>query len=147
MESLQKMIEAHPFFKDFDPAYLPFLAECAEQKTFDPGHYVLREEESANHFYLIQQGSVALGTFVVGRGFTTIQTLGDGELLGWSWLIPPYHWHFNAMVVQTTQAIVFDANRIRQKCEEDHDFGYELFKRVALTVGRRLRATRTRLSP
>mgnify|MGYP002624557631 CR=1 FL=1 len=90
---------------------------------------------------------MALGTFVVGRGFTTIQTLGAGELLGWSWLIPPYHWHFNAMVVENVSVLEFDGQRIRQKCDADHDFGYELLKRVALTIGRRLRATRTRLSP
>lgn len=147
MAALQKIIAEQPFFKDFDPSYLPFLADCARQVHYEPGHYILREEEPAQNFYLIQQGSVALGTFVVGRGFTTIQSLGKGELLGWSWLIPPYHWHFNAMVVQNTTAIEFDGQPIRQKCQEDHHFGYELLRRVALTIGDRLRATRMRLSP
>jgi CRP-like cAMP-binding protein len=83
---------------------------------------------------------------VSGRGFTTLQTLGEGEILGLSWLIPPYRWHFSALVIIPTLVMALDAKRLRQKCQSDHDFGYEFLKQLALVVGQRLKATRLRLS-
>jgi CRP-like cAMP-binding protein len=146
MESLQQILAEFSFFKDLEPDHLQFVAGCASEAHFDPGQYMLCEGEEGHHFYLIREGMVALGTFIPGRGFTTIQTLGEGEIVGWSWLIPPYHWHFSGLVVTSTLAIALDAKRLREKCEADHDFGYELLKRLAQVIGERLRATRLSLS-
>jgi CRP/FNR family transcriptional regulator, cyclic AMP receptor protein len=99
-----------------------------------------------NYFYLIGQGTVALGTNVPERGFTTLQVLGAGEVLGLSWLIPPYRWHFSALVVIPVLAIALDATQLREKCEADHEFGYAFMKRLAIVMGQRLKATRIRLS-
>lgn len=146
MESLGQILAEYPFFKDLELDHLQFVAKYASEVRFDSGQSILREGEEGHHFYLIRQGMIALGTFIPGRGFTTIQTLGEGEIVGWSWLIPPYYWHFSALVITPTLVIALDARRLREKCETDHDFGYELLKRVALVVGQRLRATRLSLS-
>jgi CRP-like cAMP-binding protein len=145
MASLKETLAQHPFLKGFNPAFLQFLAENAVKKQFDSGHYLLREGEETHQFFLIQQGKVALGTFILGRGVTTIQTLDDGELVGWSWLIPPHQWRFSALAITPVSTIAFEAQPIRQKCEDDHDFGYDLLKRMALVIGQRLTATRMRL--
>ena len=144
--SPEKILREHPFLQDLARDYLQFMAECAVEKYFDAGEYILREGEAANHLYLIGQGKVALGTFIAGRGFTTIDTLDDGKVLGWSWLIPPYHWHFDALTIIPTLVVTLDGQRLRDRCEADHDFGYELLKRLALIIGQRLRATRLRLT-
>src|SRR5262245_10612720 len=139
MESFQPILDEYPFFRDLERAHLQFVASCASEARFDPGQYILCEGEEGHHFYLIREGMVALGTFIPGRGFTTVQTLGEGEIVGWSWLIPPYRWHFSGLVVTSTLAIALDAKRLREKCEADHDFGYELLKRLARVIGERLR--------
>jgi CRP-like cAMP-binding protein len=117
------------------------MAGCASEPRFDAGQYILCEGEAATHLYLIGQGKVALGTITPGRGFTTLEILEDGDPLGWSWLIPPYHWHFTALTILPTWVIALDGKCLREKCEADHDFGYELLKRLALILGQRLRMT------
>ncbi len=142
--STQTLAE-HPFLRDLAPPHLQILTACASELYFEAGYSILREGEAANHLYLIDRGKVALGTVAAGRGFTTIEILEDGEALGWSWLIPPYHWHFTAMTILPTWVIALDGKRLREHCEADHDFGYELLKRLALIIGQRLRMARRQL--
>ena len=125
--------------------YIPVLADSAMQVTFKPGDFVLREGEPANRFYLIQKGKVALESNKLGFEPVLIQTIGDGDVLGWSWLFPPYHWHFDARAVEPTKAIFFYGTRLLQECEEDHELGYELMKRMANVMLQRLQATRRQL--
>jgi CRP-like cAMP-binding protein len=145
VESLKQTLAKHPFLQGVNADYLPFMAECASEKLFEAGQYILREKEEANEFYLLLQGRVALGTFIPGRGFTTVQTLGEGEVVGWSWFVPPHRWRFDALVIIPIKVIALDGKRIREKCEADHDFGYALAKQVAQVVGERLTSTRKRL--
>jgi hypothetical protein len=84
-------------------------------------------------------------TFAPGRGPIIIQTLGEGEVLGWSWLIAPYRWRFDGRAVELTRAIALDGECLRGKCEEDHNFGYKLMKRFAHVMEQRLQATRLQL--
>jgi CRP-like cAMP-binding protein len=137
----EQILGEHPFLQDLAPRHLQFMAGCASEPRFDAGQYILREGEAATHLYLIGQGKVALGTITPGRGFTTLEILEDGDPLGWSWLIPPYHWHFTALTILPTWVIALDGKCLREKCEADHDFGYELLKRLALILGQRLRMT------
>jgi CRP-like cAMP-binding protein len=142
--SVQPLAE-HPFLRDLAPPHLQFLTAYASELYFDAGFSILREGEAASHLYLIDRGKVALGTMTAGRGFTTLEILEDGEALGWSWLIPPYHWHFTALTILPTWLIALEGERLREQCEADHDFGYELLKRLALIIGQRLRMARRQL--
>jgi len=145
METLESILAEHPFFKGLDPRYLQLAVGCASNVRFNAGEFVFHESEEANHFYLIREGKVALEVFAPSRGSLTIQTLEDGEILGWSWLIPPYYWRFDARAIEMTRAIALDGKCLRAKCEEDHDLGYELLKRFASILGQRLDATRFQL--
>jgi len=145
METLERILAEHPFFKGLERRYLQLVSECASRARFDAGEVIFREGERANLFYLIRRGKVAVETSTPNRGPIIIQTLGEGELLGWSWLIEPYRWRFDARAVELTRAIVLDGECVRRKCEEDHQFGYEVMKRVATVVERRLQATRLQL--
>ncbi|HXF06185.1 MAG TPA: cyclic nucleotide-binding domain-containing protein [Blastocatellia bacterium] len=145
METLERILAEHPFFAGLDARHIQLIVGCAANVRFDAGQFIFREGEEANEFYVIRHGKVALEIFVPGRGPVTIQTLGEGEILGWSWLIPPYHWHFNARAVELTRAIALDGRCLRVKCEDDHDLGYELLKRFAHIVEQRLQATRLQL--
>jgi len=145
MTTLTQKLANHPFFKGLPGARIELVAQYATEKKFEPEEYILKEGKDANEFYLILRGTVALGTYIPGHGLTTIQTLGNNEILGWSWLIPPYKWRFYAQALTPTTVIAIDGKSLRQECEQDNAFGYKLMKRLALVVGERLTSTRMRL--
>jgi len=136
------ILAEHPFFKGLDQKKLQFIAGCAKNVRFDEGKFLFREGEDANTFYVIRAGKVAIEIFSPKRGALTIQTLREGDVLGWSWLFPPYRWHFDAKALELTRAISLDGKCLRDKCEEDHDLGYELMKRFSDVMIQRLQATR-----
>lgn len=145
METLERIIAEHRFFADLDRSYTRLLVGCASNVRFDAGTYIFKEGEEANEFYLIRAGRVALEIFAPQRKPIIVETLGEGDILGWSWLLPPYVWKFHARAVETTRAIALDGKCLRAKCEENHDLGYELLKRFAHIIERRLEATRFQL--
>jgi CRP/FNR family cyclic AMP-dependent transcriptional regulator len=145
METLKGILAEHPFFRGLEQHYLDLLVGCASNVRFDAGQFVLRENEEANQFFLIRQGKVSVEIFAPGRGPITILTLGEGEVLGWSWLVPPYQWKFDARAIELTRAFALDGKCLREKSEHDHDLGYELLKRFVLIVEERLTATRFQL--
>ena len=145
MQTLEPVLAEHPFFQGLAPEYLRVLVGCASNLRFEAGQQIFREGEEANEFYLIRHGKVALEVYVPGRGSITIQTLGVGEILGWSWLVPPYQWRFDARAVELTRAIALDGKCLRTKCEDDPRLGFALLKRFAHVMTERLQATRLQL--
>jgi CRP-like cAMP-binding protein len=89
MRTLEGILAEHPFFSGWEPRYLQLAVGCGSNVRFNAGEFVFQEGEEANIFYLIREGRVALEVGFPGRGSVTIQTLDGGEMLGWSWLIPP----------------------------------------------------------
>jgi CRP-like cAMP-binding protein len=138
-------LESHPFFEGMKKRHLKIIAAHSSDVQFDPGQFIFHEGEEANNFYLIRHGRVALETFTPERGAITIERLGAGDALGWSWLITPFIWHFDATAVEPTLAIALDGLSLRKLCDEDADLGYELMKRVAHIMAHRLDATILRL--
>jgi CRP/FNR family transcriptional regulator, cyclic AMP receptor protein len=136
----------HPFFCTMKREHLDLIASCATEAQFKPGDIIFKEKEPANRFYLIEFGKVALETHVPSGGGSLVQTLGGGDALGWSWLFPPFVWHFQARVLEPTQAIVLDGGHLLAASERDKEFGYELLRRVSQVVIRRLQATRAQLA-
>jgi CRP/FNR family cyclic AMP-dependent transcriptional regulator len=145
MQTFEALLAEHPFFTGLEPQYIQAIADLARNAHYETEEYIFLEGEQAKHFYIIQEGRVALETFAAERGRIIIETIEAGEVLGWSWLFPPYDWHFAARAVEPTRAITLDAAGLRAKAEEDHDFGYELVKRVAHIIMQRLQATRLQL--
>ncbi|MCS7308834.1 MAG: cyclic nucleotide-binding domain-containing protein [Armatimonadota bacterium] len=145
MRTLESILAEHPFFAGLEPRYVQVIAGCASNVVFEEGRIIFREGEEADRFYLIREGRVALEVHAAGIGTLTIQTLDAGDILGWSWLVPPYRWHFDARAIEQTRAIALDGECLRRKCEEDHDLGYELLKRFAEIITQRLQATRLQL--
>jgi CRP-like cAMP-binding protein len=143
--SLETQIAEHPFLKGLTVEQLQLLTECAMPSRFASGEVIFREGDPANRFYLIQQGKVALESPVPDRPSVRIGVIGPGDVLGWSWLFPPYYWHLDARAIEPTTAIFFYGTRLREECEQNHDLGYNLMKRMAAIVIERLQATRREL--
>ena len=137
------ILAAQPFLRGLTPEQLNLLAEDSMPAEFQPGERILSEGAPANRFYLILEGRVELESSVLDGEPVAVQTLGAGDLLGWSWLFPPFCWHFDARAVLPTKAILFYAKHVRELCEQDHDLGYELMKRVSSILIQRLQCSRS----
>jgi CRP/FNR family transcriptional regulator, cyclic AMP receptor protein len=145
IQSLESVVRQHAFFKGFTEPHIQFMVGCAKNVRFDQGQYIFREGDAADQFYFIREGLVSIEFMVPQKRPATVQTIGEGDVLGWSWMTAPYRWHFDARALHKTQALAFDGECLRAKCEEDHDLGYEILKRLTNVVMERLDATRLQL--
>ncbi len=139
------ILEAQPFLRGMKTRPLELLAENSMLAEFKAGETILSEGDSANRFYLMLDGQVELISRGEDSGPIHIQTIGTGDVLGWSWLFPPYYWHFDAQAVTPAKTIFFYGTRLRELCEENHDLGYELMTRVSEIIIKRLQAARREL--
>ena len=144
-ENLTEILRQHPFLAGLSDVHMQVLVGCASNVRFAEGAPLIHEGEIANKFYLVRTGRIALETDVNARGKIRIQTVGPGDVLGWSWLISPFRWHFNAVAVAEVRAVALDGECLRKKCEKDHDFGYEMLSRFSHVMEGRLEATRMQL--
>ncbi len=138
---LEKAVAEHPFVRGMSASHLGILNQCAMFTEFETGQIVFREGEIANRFYLVRRGKISVESQTGSGEVIPVQTVGPGEVLGWSWLFAPYYWHFNGCALEPTEAIFFYGTRLREKCEQDTDFGYELMRRVVAILMQRLQST------
>lgn len=138
IEDLESLLGKHDFLKGLSPAQTKFLVGCAKNVRFAERAYLMREGRQADVFYLIRAGRIALEIDVPGRGPLQMESLGPGDILGLSWLVPPYREQLDARAVEPVMAIAFDAACLRDKLDADHDLGYALVRRVFEHAYRRL---------
>lgn len=131
MRTLDAIIVESPVFAGLDQDKLELIAGCGKNITAAAGERLFREGDSADTFFLVRHGLAALETYVPNRGQATVATIGPGEILGWSWLVPPHRWRLSARAVEDVRAVQFDGECLRGKCEEDTALGYELLSRFA----------------
>ncbi|MEP6686179.1 MAG: Crp/Fnr family transcriptional regulator [Verrucomicrobiota bacterium] len=145
IEPMATRVALHPFFAGLNPTQLALLTDCAMATEFNTGQTILSEGEFANRFYLIESGKVVLESRAAVGEPVIIETIGAGDLLGWSWMFPPYVWCFTARTIEPTEAIFFYGTILREYCERDHSLGYELFKRMSAIMIKRLQAARSKM--
>ena len=141
VKTIEEVVREHRFFAALPEPYGKLVSGCAKNAHFQPGEFLFHEGDPADQFYLIRQGRVALEVRAPGRGAITFQTLREGEIVGVSWLIAPYRWSYDARAMEFTRAIAIDAACLRDKCEADHDLGYEMMKRFMSILLQRLQAS------
>jgi CRP/FNR family transcriptional regulator, cyclic AMP receptor protein len=142
---IERRLAAHPFLRGMSPQHIKLLAQSATPTHFERGQIIFRAGEPANGFYLIESGHVALEGSVREHGPITTDLVSAGEPLGWSWLFPPYRWHFDARAMESTTAICFSGVLLRQHRDEDLMLSHELFKRTCEVMARRLQMARRKL--
>ena len=144
-QTLEGYLRAHPFLVGLAEEYIALLAGCARNARFDAGAPIVRQGAEASEFILIRHGSVTIQTPARQGGAVVIQNLSEGDVLGWSWLFPPYQWRFDAYATSVTRTLALDATCLRRKCESDSRFGYDLLKRFSAVMTQRLEASRRQL--
>ena len=145
MQTIDELLVDVPAFAGLADSQLELIAGCAVNRVYEDGEYLEREGHAANSFYAIREGSVVLEVFNPRGGAILIETIHEPDVVGWSWLFPPYRTAFDIRSVGTTKAITFDGACLRGKLETDRELGYELMKRFARVMVDRLQATRLRL--
>jgi CRP-like cAMP-binding protein len=138
-------LAGHQFTRGMTEDHLALLAGAARHVRLPARHRLFDEGGTADRLWLMQAGRVALDMHVPGRGPVVIETLGMGDVIGWSWLYPPFQWQLGAVAMQPVQAFELDGRAVREMCAADPGFGYELTRRLLAVVTHRLQATRTRL--
>ena len=142
---MDELLSAHPFMAGLDADALASVAGCSRNVVFEPGEMLCVEGESADTFYLIRRGHVSLDVHAPGRGPVVMETVGPGAVVGWSWLIPPYRWTFDARAKSRVGAVAIDGACLRGKSETDPALGFALLSRISKELLARLQATRLRL--
>ncbi len=145
VQGLQHTLEEHPFFKEMTARARNLVSDCASHKVFHDGDRILREGDPADTFYLIRRGAVAVEVHVPGKEPLVIETLNDGEILGWSWLIAPYRTQFDARAIGLVRVLSIDGRCLRGKCEEDIELGYELYRHFMPVIVSRLSSARLQM--
>ena len=145
METLEELLGRHPFFAGLGADAMRLIAGCASNVQFHAGEFIFGEGEPASRFYVIRHGRVALQVHSPARGPLVIDTMDEGEVLGWSWLVPPYRYFGDARALTAVTATALDGGCLRGKCEADPELGYQLLKRVTTVMYQRLQSSRIRL--
>ncbi len=143
--SIAQMLEAHPLFADLPDDAADLVAGCARNVAFEAGAKLIVEGDAADTFYLVRRGRVAIEVHVPGRGPVVLETVGAGAIVGWSWLVPPYRWTFDARAIEPVGAIAIDGACLRAKAQAEPAFGFALLTRISVELLARLQATRMRL--
>ena len=145
IKSLAEEMADHPFFADMAKDDLELIAGCGRNVAYAAGDFLFKTGGQADHFFLIRRGLVALELAVPGADVFRFETLGPDEVAGWSWLLPPHKWQFDARALEDTGVVLFDGACLRGKCDEDPRLGYDLLKRFAQVLARRFADTRLQL--
>jgi CRP-like cAMP-binding protein len=145
LQTVDELIATSSVFEGLSSDYLKLVAGCGRNVPVEPDKYLLREGDPADTFFLIRRGSVALEVHGPGRGALVIETLYEGDAVGWSWLFAPYRWQLDARTLEHCSLVALDGACLRDKCERDHELGYQLMRRFAADLVERLQATRLQL--
>ena len=145
IEPLHTLLREHPFFSGLEEPDIEFIAGCGRNVVFEPGEYLFHQGEDADKMFIVRHGRVALEIVAPGREPVVLDSPEAGDVIGFSWLFPPYRWQFDGRALEPVRAVALDGVCLRGKCEEDKRLGYELMKRVASIVLRRLQSARLRL--
>jgi CRP/FNR family cyclic AMP-dependent transcriptional regulator len=145
VETLRPILAGIPLFDGMSLQHIELIAGCAANVRFEPGEFAARQGEAADLFFIVRKGRLALQVHGPGRGELTLQTVGENEVLGWSWLIPPYRWHFDVRALTATRALALDGRCLRGKFDGDYQLGYEMMTRFAQLITHRLEAASLQL--
>lgn len=144
-DSMFRYLTKQDFFADLSPDFLKFLARHAVRRPLQRDEILFRHGDPARHFYLVRDGSVVIEIPAIYGPSLEVQKLGPGQILGWSWLIPPYRWHFQARTDALTEVVEFDGEAVRARCDQDPEFGYALLKCFSALMSERLEAARRKM--
>ena len=140
-----EFLKKQDFFGELDEEHLEFIAGCGERRTVDADEVLFRYDDTASEFFIVAEGEIVLEVAAIEGPSLKVQEVDEGQVIGWSWLIPPFKWNFQGRAEETSAVYAFDGGKIRKRCEDDHDFGYVVLKLFAELMSIRLAYARQRM--
>lgn len=144
LSSIRDLLAEQPVLHGLEPDDLDLMAGCGHNQVFEAGSFLAKEDEAAERFFIVREGKVAVEVHAP-TGPLLIETIGAGDLVGWSWLFPPHRWAFDVEALELTRVVVIEAACLRDKCDIDAQFGYRVMRRFTNVIVDRLQSTRMRL--
>jgi CRP/FNR family transcriptional regulator, cyclic AMP receptor protein len=144
-QSIDTYLTSHEFFTGFNEVDLKFLCDCSSLEQIEQGQMLFRQGEQADKFYVVRTGRISIQMPAIMGPNIEMQSLGSDQILGWSWLISPFKWSFQALAEETSELIRFDGTAILARCEQNPKFGYEMLKKFAGLMSIRLDAARRKM--
>ncbi|GAB3096289.1 cyclic nucleotide-binding domain-containing protein [Aestuariicella hydrocarbonica] len=145
MKTVAQFVSEHSLFKGMKPDQVDFIASCGQLRRFAEGDYLTRENDPADFFYLLLEGHAVIETHQHNQPPVPLLSLTDNDIIGWSWLIPPYRYQFDARALSRLRTVRLDGRCIRAKCDTDPALGFELLKRLAAVLVQRIHGARFQL--
>lgn len=145
VDDLGRILDEHPFFKGIDPELRQLMVGCAANERYEAGQYLFREGARADRFWLLRHGTVAVEIYAPGKPPITVETIGEGDVLGWSWLVEPYKFFFDARALTLVRAISLDANCLLNKMNANPVLGYDVMRRFVPLMSHRIQAARMQM--
>lgn len=143
--AIAQLVGSADLFAGLPPDVTAFLAAHARVRRLKDNEVAFHYGERANHFYLVTKGRVSVEVAAIEGPTLPLQELGPGAVLGWSWLIPPNRWSFQARATTAAEVIEFDGDAVLAQCEANSTFGYALLKRFSTLMSERLQHARERM--
>ncbi|MFC2967892.1 cyclic nucleotide-binding domain-containing protein [Acidimangrovimonas pyrenivorans] len=145
VKGFEEILADHPVFRDFDADILLLLAGCCMNEHFKPGEVIYGEGDGADKVYILRHGDVAIEVGAPGRGQIIVETLHAGDILGWSWIVPPYRHRSEAHATSEVRAVSIDAACLRRKCDDNPVLGYRIFQHWLPHMAQRVQVLRMQL--
>lgn len=145
IHGFREILAEHPVFREFDADALDLLAGCARNEHFQAGATIYAEGDAADRVHILRHGDVAVEIATPERASIIVETLHAGDVLGWSWMVPPYRHMSDARALSDVRSVSLDAACMRGKCDENPVLGYHLFKHLLPHMALRVRALRLQL--
>jgi CRP-like cAMP-binding protein len=143
--TMEELLHSHRLLSGLRPEDIDIITWCSRNRAFAPGEMLFREGQVADTLYLVHRGNVSVDVHQPGQGTVVIETIGTGAVVGWSWIVAPYRWTFDARAIDEVGVIAIDSVCLRTKAIADPAFGVALLSRVATEILDRLQSTRLRL--
>jgi CRP/FNR family cyclic AMP-dependent transcriptional regulator len=121
------------------------LLPAARVEEYPQDASLFQEGDVLGHVFIVTTGTVALEISGRDRRPRRLQTIGPGELLGWSPLLGPGSMTAAARALTAVRVVALDARAILDVCGQDPRFGYNFMRRTAATIAGRLSATRLQM--
>ena len=142
---MRDVFHNHDFFKNLPNDFIEELIQIAHLKSYKAGEYIFKEGGKAEHFFIILSGQINLELHAPSQKPIIVQSLKGEEILGWSWMYPPYEWTYDAHAVRDGQMFMIEGKALSELCEKNPECGYRLMHKFSEMMIQRLKSARIQL--
>jgi CRP/FNR family transcriptional regulator, cyclic AMP receptor protein len=145
-DPILKTLQRIPWFRELSPGQMDSLSSIADLRELFTDEILFKEGDAEDCFFVLIEGQLRVEAHEPGHGLYLLYYAEPLDIVGWSVLTPVVRQRTCTIsAIVPSRMICFNSKFLRQLCEEDHDFGFIIMRRVANVVASRMLSTRLRL--